>query len=411
MRQHRPSLGGSQGQSRRKLAPQSEVDPDTQEPLPLRPTKRQRTENDCLSLDEVCCFPQTRPWKDVYKDRFMIGLNWNHGRFKTRLFEGHADSIMCLQFDATILVTGSYDATIKIWDLETGNLRRTLVGHAAGVRALRFDSAKLISGSLDHTIKIWNHRTGECMRTLVGHDDGIIGLQFTGNVIASGSKDKTIKIWNFDDKESFTLRGHKDDVNSAQFDLHSRTLLSASDDFTLRVWDLTTRQCIKTLEGHCGQVQQVSFLPPHFETALSRTDAEMISDPTVFTGTSTPSARSALAGDFPANPDRVLPPQYAVSTGLDNTLRLWDISSGKCVRVFFGHTDGVWGLAADNLRMVSGAGDAQVKVWDFAKTECTRTIPGHREPVTCVSLSDSMFCTGSDDGRARLFDFRPEAML
>ncbi|KAF5698708.1 sulfur controller-2 [Fusarium mundagurra] len=351
MRQHRPSLGGSQGQSKRKLAPQLEVDSDTKEPLPLRPTKRQRTENDCPSLYEVCCFPQTRPWKDVYKERFMIGLNWNHGRFRTRMFEGHTDSIMCLQFDAAILATGSYDATIKLWDLETGKLRRSLVG----------------------------------------------------------SKDKTIKIWNFDDKESFTLRGHKDDVNSVQLDLHSRTLLSASDDFTLRLWDLTTRQCIKTFEGHCGQVQQVSFLPPHLETALSRSDAEMISDPAICTGTSTPSARSALAGDFLANPDRVLPPQYAVSAGLDNTLRLWDIFSGKCVRVFFGHTDGVWALAADILRIVSGAGDAQVKVWDLTKTECTRTIPGHREPVTCVSLSDAMFCTGSDDGQARLFDFRPEA--
>ena len=72
---------------------------------------------------------------------------------------------MCLQFDEHILATGSYDATIKIWDIETGEEIRTLRGHTSGIRCLQFDETKLISGSMDTSLKGWNWRTGECLST------------------------------------------------------------------------------------------------------------------------------------------------------------------------------------------------------------------------------------------------------
>jgi len=112
---------------------------------------------------------KTRPWKDVYKDRFKVGSNWRHGRYSIKIFSGHTNGVMCLQFCDDILVTGSYDATIKIWNVETGEELRTLRGHAMGIRCLQFDDTKVISGSLDHTLKIWNWRTGECLSTYNGH--------------------------------------------------------------------------------------------------------------------------------------------------------------------------------------------------------------------------------------------------
>ena len=63
-------------------------------------------------------FPQrARPWKDVYKDRFKIGKGWRKGIYSTKIFKGHTNGVMCLQFDDHLLATGSYDATIKLWDL------------------------------------------------------------------------------------------------------------------------------------------------------------------------------------------------------------------------------------------------------------------------------------------------------
>ena len=110
--------------------------------------------------DSIPSPPRSRPWKEVYKDRFKVGTNWKHGRCTTKVINGHTNGVMCLQFDDHILATGSYDSTVKIWDIETGELIRTLVGHAGGVRCLQFDDVRLISGGIDRTLKMWDWRTG-----------------------------------------------------------------------------------------------------------------------------------------------------------------------------------------------------------------------------------------------------------
>ncbi|KAM5489408.1 ubiquitin-binding SDF ubiquitin ligase complex subunit met30 [Microsporum audouinii] len=356
------------------LEMKADIPPSRSSSISPPPAKRQRVlHHKAVKLDPPCYPRQTRPWKEVYGERLMVGLNWKHGRYRTTVLEGHNDSVMCLQIHGNYLATGSYDATVKLWSLDPGELLRTFEGHTASIRALQFDGHKIISGSLDRTIKIWNWQTGECVLTFSGHDDGIIGLDVAGNILASSSMDEIIKAWNFENKEAFTLRGHSDAVNSVKLDMASRTLISASDDFTLRLWDLDTRQCIRTFEGHCRQIQQVAFLSPQMNWASRRP----------------------------------LPPLYVLSASLDDTLRLWNTTSGACERANLGHTNGIWALAVDGLRAVSGAGDSITKVWDVVTGNCVRTLTGHTAPVTCVALTDSVIATGSDDSRVIVSNFKP----
>jgi F-box/WD-40 domain protein MET30 len=355
---------------------------------------------------DVACKPRFRPWKEVYKDRFKVGTNWKYGRCTTKVFKGHTNGVMCLQFDDNILATGSYDATIKIWDLETGKELRTLRGHTSGIRALQFDDMKLISGSLDRTLKVWNWRTGECMSTYQGHTEGIIALHFEGNILASGSVDKTVKIWNFEDKSTFSLKGHRDWVNAVKVDAASRTVFSASDDCTVRLWDLDTKQCFKVFEGHVGQVQQVLPLPADYEPEDDEGDKDDGASSNASAADYPPAQdlRQAFGAAF-ASYKRTLPPRYMLTGALDSTVRLWDVATGRCIKTFFGHVEGVWALAGDTLRVVSGAEDRMVKVWDARSGRCERTFTGHSGPVTCIGLSDSRMCTGSEDCEVRLHSF------
>lgn len=380
------------------LETKADVPPSRSSSTSPPPIKRQRV------LHHHAADRQTRPWKEVYRERFMVGLNWKHGRYRTTILEGHNDSVMCLQIHNNYLATGSYDATVKLWNLDSGELIRTFEGHTAGIRALQFDGHKIIRGSLDHTIKIWNWQTGECMRTFSGHDDGIIGLDVAGNILA-GSMDETIKAWNFENKETFTLRGHTDSVNSVKLDMVSRTLISASDDCTLRLWDLDTRQCIGTFEGHCGPVQLVAYLSPQIEHSLELSLAGSTLEPNC--DKAVEGLRVSYGNDFSTHPERPLPPLYVISASLDDTLRLWNTVSGTCVRVNFGHAKGVWALAVDSLHAVSGAGDSVAKVWDVITGDCVRTLTGHTAPVTCVALTDSVMATGSDDCRVIVSNFKP----
>ncbi|EXJ82723.1 F-box and WD-40 domain-containing protein MET30 [Capronia epimyces CBS 606.96] len=355
---------------------------------------------------------KTRPWKDVYKDRFRVGTNWKYGRCSIKILKGHSNGVMSLQVYDNILATGSYDATIKIWNLDTGEELRTLKGHAMGIRCLQFDDNKLISGSLDKTLKVWNWRTGECIATYNGHSEGVIALHFDSSILVSGSIDHTARVWNFQDRSVFTLRGHTDWVNSVKIDTASRTIFTASDDCTVKLWDLDTKKCIHTFEGHVGQVQQVLPLPPEFEADEEEDQAE--SDPgspnshlTVDSenGGFSASFHTDHAGLFCSQPDRPQPPRYMITSALDSTIRLWDVHSGRCIRKFFGHVEGVWAVAADTLRLVSGSEDSMVKVWDPRSGKCERTFTGHAGPVTCVGLSDSRMCSGGEDGEVRVYNF------
>ncbi|KAK0555187.1 hypothetical protein OC845_000323 [Tilletia horrida] len=256
--------------------------------------------------------PLTRPWKNVYCERLMIERNWRKCRYTTRILSGHEDGIMCLAYNDhlshpqfPVLITGSYDRTARVWNLETGEQLHVLRGHTRVVRCLQFDDCKLITGSMDRTLKIWNWRTGELMRTLEGHTEGILCLNFNEEILASGSLDNSIKIWNFRTGQCYTLRGHNDWVNHVMLwsgkgakdgkkaansgsgaDEHNwderamrsvpaptmigleedhdtfakHFVFSASDDGTIRLWDLGLRECILVFEGHVGQVQSIKLI-------------------------------------------------------------------------------------------------------------------------------------------------------
>lgn len=372
------------------------------------------------SLDEDESFfkRRFRPWKDVYRDRFVVGMNWKHKRCSVKMFKGHRDSVMCLQFEDNILMSGSYDATVKIWDTDTGEALRTLKGHTAGVRCLQFDDTKLITGSLDRTIRIWNWRTGECISKYNGHSEAVIALHFDSTLLASASVDHTVKIWNFKDKSTFVLP-HPAGVNAVKIDSASQTVLTACDDGAARLWDLKTKACLRVFHNHIGSVQQVVALPREIELDNHLADCENDHLSTSsqhgdsLLGALSPvlehRALSAQPSSFDPSFDqdnRMDPPRYIITSGLDATIRLWETSTGRCLRTFFGHLEGIWGLSADTLRIASAGMDRMVKIWDPRIPTCQDTYEGHSAPVNCIGLSDSRFITGGDDYQVRMYDFR-----
>ncbi|KAJ5129912.1 uncharacterized protein N7515_005951 [Penicillium bovifimosum] len=381
--------------------------------------KRHCTSPQSPEDDEGYFKTRYRPWKEVYRDRFVVGMNWKHKRCSVKVFKGHRDSVMCLQFEDNILMTGSYDATVKIWDTDTGEELRTLKGHQAGVRCLQFDDTKLITGSLDRSIRVWNWRTGECISKYNGHAEAVIALHFDCTLLASASVDRTVKIWNFKDKSTFVLP-HPQGVNAVKIDSISRTVLTACDDGAARLWDLDTKTCIRVFHNHIGAVQQVVPLPreielenhladcenDHVSTSSQNGDNILSTLSPLLEAKSLSLQPSAFGPSFDEDEGRMEPPRYIITSGVDATIRLWETSTGRCLRTFFGHLEGIWGLSADTLRIASAGMDRMVKIWDPRVPTCQDTYEGHSAAVNCIGLSDSRFITGGDDYQVRMYDFR-----
>lgn len=87
------------------------------------------------------------------------------------------DSFASVYFIHHRVVSGSRDATLRVWDIVQGRCLHTLVGHLAAVRCVQYDGKLVVSGAYDYMVKVWNPDTEECLHTLQGHTNRVYSLQ------------------------------------------------------------------------------------------------------------------------------------------------------------------------------------------------------------------------------------------
>ena len=215
--------------------------------------------------------PQIHLWNTTTGRRRMT-LNGHAGFFEEDQDEREVD-IRALAFtqDEKILVSGSEDKTVMLWNTQNGAERAALRGHEGWITAVAFslDGKTVASGDTNGVIKVWDVNTEDEHATLRGHKNTINALAFApegspsyGGCLASGSADGTIRFWNPNNGQelaTFTA-GHTEWVKAVAFAEDGITLSSAAHNGTVDVWSLVTRREFTTLSaGHSDLAEFATF--------------------------------------------------------------------------------------------------------------------------------------------------------
>jgi len=141
-----------------------------------------------------------------------------------------------------------YDKIAHLWDIQTGNLKKTLQEHEWWIKYANFspDSTKIITCSSDKTARLWDAQNGQEIAVLQGHDGIVSQAKFSHDSmrVVTVSTDKTARVWSTDGLPLFVLRGHKDTVKYAVFSHDGKYVVTTSEDKTARLWNVTDESMV-----------------------------------------------------------------------------------------------------------------------------------------------------------------------
>lgn len=225
---------------------------------------------------------------------------------------------------------------LKIWNLQTGKLQRTLLGHRQPIRSLAIsprtsESHRQFIASGSHKIKLWDLQTGESFQTFFGHREWVSCLAISpdARILISGSEDKTIRMWHLPTGNFLrTLKGHRGKIRTLAISPDGQTLISGSDDRTIKLWDLETGNLLHTFTGHFGAVSTMAvWQHPQSQSAPNH--------------------------------------NYLITGSEDKTIKIWQLQSKQLLKTLVGHTEPVRAIAlsTDGQILVSGSEDKTMKIW------------------------------------------------
>jgi WD40 repeat protein len=306
-------------------------------------------------------------------------------------FRAHTGPVFDVRFshDGQRLFSAAGDNASRVWDVARGTEAGPALRHGAKVYsvALSARDGRVATAGTDRVIRIWDPGRPEPLRTLTGHRDDVLAVDFSpsGQVLASASRDGTIGIWEAETGHlQRALSGHTSTVTSIAFSPDGRRLASTSHDRSVRLWDPTNGHLLATLHGHADWSGSVAFSSDGMRLASVGGDKKLrIWNTNVVAPILSAHGAAVLSIAFDDNGSTLATASY------DRTVQLWDGRSGRPTLALADHGGRINAVtfSPDGRTIVTASDDRLLKMWDALTGEVIRTLKGHQAEVLAATFT------------------------
>lgn len=347
---------------------------------------------------------------------------------------GHSGEVTSLSFHPLYrrLVSGSEDATLRIWDCDDYQIEKNIKAHTDTINCIAFDITGNIiaSASKDMLIKLWNYESGILIKLLKGHEHSVTYIVFTNDSknLYSCSRDSTIRYWDVN-KGSCIKTVNTDNCWFKCLSLNSDCSLLASCDKSnnITIWQTETMTKLNELVGHSDNIQKVlfvnnklckdNFVASDYVTAFYSKSDNNNND--VNSNINSNSNNNGISNNIKEQIElkrklmelkkELIKNEYLLSCSGDNKIILWDVLKALCIKEFCGHSNWVKDIClhSNGNYFISCSDDRSIIVWDIKTGEIVKKlINSHQKFVNCLSFSPKckIMASGSNDYNIKIWE-------
>ncbi|MCP4221511.1 MAG: WD40 repeat domain-containing protein [bacterium] len=312
-----------------------------------------------------------------------------------RTIEGYSSGGKSLDItsDGNTVVAGGTDKELKLWDIHSGELNKSLKGETEYIfsASITPNGKRAVTGSI-RSVRLWDLEDFKCVREFKGHDDCVMAVAISpdGSTVLSGSWDKTIRLWNAETGKCEKLFSHTflEAINCLCLTPDGQQVV-AGDNNRITFWDMHTGVPLKSYRS--VMLEERDELVSTIQIAEGIRPPQELCDETM-----------ALSMSIDG--------KVLISGGHNGIVRVWDTEADKCLKELKGHTDVVGSVAVTpcGKLAVSGSWDKTLKVWNLETGACIKTLVGHSDSISTVAVNaeGTLVISGSEDQLIKVWNIQ-----